>query len=119
MRTEGNARSARDFFDDISQSLAQALIDAYAVSDPEQAPEQLGRNLWPIVLEPARIDEFAAEDIVRYIEQEPRPLEPLNDVTRAEIRTNVVQGGSPPGYTGLTGNGIQVSIYGQRYRRYT
>lgn len=100
------------FFEDISTDVMKSLLGDYASasSDRDERLTNLGGRIWSIAIDPQRIEDLAGHDSVLFIEQEPRPLEPLNDVTRDVIDSEDVQGGPPPAYTGLTGAGVQVGV---------
>jgi len=108
-RPDGSVRLRVTFFRDVTAEQAQGIIRKYAETDTS-----VGGKTWKIVTDTTQIRPLAAKDIVKYIEQEPRPLEPLNDVTRLAINSEVVQemdmSTTPPTYNGLSGQGVQIGI---------
>ena len=108
-RPEGNVELRIMFFEDVTTEQAEGVLREYA-----ETHTHVGGNTWKAVMARDRIKSLAGRDEVQYVEQEPRPLEPLNDVTRGGIKTEAVQGINtsvdPPTYSGLTGVGVQVGI---------
>ena len=89
------------FFEDVSQTLAQTVLNKY--STDIQGPGML--NDWVVKMPEALIQGLAAEDFVKWVNEIPPPLELHNDGSRAVVRVNSVQ------TIGLSGNGVNVGIW--------
>ena len=95
------------FFEDIDSTAQMELLNRYS-----NQFKQHSINIWQLNIKPDNIRKLITEDGIHWIEQEPPPYEPLNDVTRNEIGVDIVQNfdATVPTYNGYSGDGIQAMI---------
>jgi len=107
INVDGTVKIRILFFEDIDSTAQVTLLSRYTSQFNQHSP-----NIWQLSIEPERIESLITEDGVHWIEQEPPPYEPLNEVTRDEIGVDVVQDfdTTVPTYNGYSGDGIQVMV---------
>jgi subtilisin family serine protease len=107
----GRARLAIEFFRDIPRDEAERLLKSYAVA---MTPWAVG-NGWHVVVPKTAIEALARLDPVKWIEQGPPPMQPLNYFTRRALHGDEVQQidltADTPSYHGLTGAGVTAGFW--------
>lgn len=104
---DGTVKIRVMFFEDVESSAQVELLRRYTNQFNQHSP-----NIWQLSIKPDKIQSLMIEDSVHWIEQEPPPYQPLNDVTRNEIGIDAVQDFDPTGptYDGYSGDGIQIMV---------
>lgn len=107
----GNIRLSVEFFDDVSQKKAEAILSKVS----EKIKPWGILNGWYIIAPLNKIPYLMWKDEVKWIEQGPVPYLPINNNTRQAIHAEEVQeidmSVEPPVYYGLTGRGIRVGVW--------
>ena len=107
---DGTVNLLVTFFDDVASSEAEAILAAHAKSSTPQAGQ-----VWAAVVEKSAIDGLSQEDRVRWVEEGPMPLQPINDVARARLNVDAAQNPTIASgsifYAGLDGSGVNVAIF--------
>ena len=98
------------FFAGTDHADAMAAIDRVGAAG---APTKTGPNTWSARISPARLGALLSAGPVERVEQIDNPDEPLMDIARrnigADAAQGILQGWSPPRYSGLTGLGVTLS----------
>ncbi len=84
---DGTAKFGVMFFDVSSKEEITNLLNNYGASFEEPA----AGGVWKVVLPENKLQDFAADDIVKWVEAGPGPLKTLNDGSRNTTTSNVVQ----------------------------
>ena len=102
---DGTVKLRLLFFEDVELEEQSELLGRFSEDLDRQSD-----HIWRLNIDPQKITGLITEDIVEWIEQEPPPPEPLNDVTRQSIGVETVQGFQPSGPAFYHGGGIQVMV---------
>ena len=104
-------RLAVEFFPDVPRTEAETILKTQT---SEMAPWVVGHG-WHVVVPKSAIEALAQADQVKWIEQGPPPLQPLNYFTRQAIHVDEVQqidlSAGTPSYHGLTGAGVTAGFW--------
>lgn len=108
---DGRLRLSVEFFSDIPHGEAETIAKRYSA---EIQPWATG-NGWYLLAPGEAIQSLSTYDQVKWIDQGPLPLLPLNNFTRSAIRAEETQqlelGTGSPVYRGLTGAGVRVGVW--------
>jgi subtilisin family serine protease len=104
---DGSVKIRIVFFEDVDSAIQNRILNTYSKQSAEHSI-----NIWQIHIDRNRIPILIRENSINWIEQEPAPYQPLNDITRNVVGVNNVQKFNPATstYDGYSGDGIQVLI---------
>ncbi|HIJ98996.1 TPA: S8 family serine peptidase, partial [archaeon] len=85
--SDGTANFSVMFFDDANDAEVENILKNYAIN---YEPPLVG-DVWKIVLPENKLNDFATEDIVQWVEAIPAPLAVSNNASRAGAGVNTVQ----------------------------
>jgi hypothetical protein len=107
VNNDGTVKVRIIFFNDIDSASQVRVLNKYSKQFVAYSA-----NIWQINIDKRIIFALMNENSINWIEQEPQPPQPVNDVTRNVVGVNNVQNfNSQTGtYNGYSGKGIQVLI---------
>lgn len=98
------------FFSDVADSEAETILAKYAKSSTVHSDQT-----WAVVMGKDQIALLSQEDRVRWMEEGPTPLQPINDVARTRLNVDAAQNPTVSSgsifYAGLDGSGVNVAIF--------
>lgn len=107
---DGTANLLVMFFADVADTEAESILAKYVKSSQSHS-----EHVWEVVIAKSEIVPLSQEDQVRWIEEGPIPLLPINDKARSDLNVDSVQNintsVSPAFYMGLDGTGVNVGIF--------
>jgi len=107
---DGSVNLVVAFFDDVDDEEMDPIVEPYV-----EGSDYYGEHMLAVVIDQEEIAQLSEEDPVRWIEEGPAPLLPINDNTRSDLHVDEVQGAvttvSPPFYSGVDGSRVAVGIF--------
>jgi subtilisin family serine protease len=107
---DGRIKLLVSFFEDVSRQEMEQVLGQY---DPGYAISG-APTTWAIRIHAADIENLLREPAVQWVEEGPKPFQPLNDRARAIVQVDPVQAAdltiTPPDYLGLSGWGVNIAV---------
>jgi hypothetical protein len=111
IQQDGRIKLSVEFFSDTPRSEAEMIVKRYT---NEIQPWATGHG-WYLLAPKEAIQPLSEYDQIKWIDQGPLPLFPLNNFTRAAIHADETQeldlSAGAPVYHGLTGAGVRVGVW--------